>query len=95
MKEWVIIVMFVIVVYDVGQKRVGKVLKKCREYLFWVQNSVLEGNLTEMRLRQLKRELESIIDLDKDSVIIYKFESLKYSSREIMGREKGSISMEV
>lgn len=44
--------MFVILVYDVDQKRVAKVLKKCREYLFWVQNSVFEGELTEMKLRQ-------------------------------------------
>ena len=71
--------MFVILVYDVAEKRVAKVLKKCRQYLFWVQNSVLEGELTEMRLRQLKRELEQIIDKDEDSVIVYRFESLKYS----------------
>ena len=87
--------MFVILVYDVAQKRGAKVLKKCREYLFWVQNSVLEGRLTEMRLRQLKRELMQIIERDEDSVIIYKFESVKYSSREVMGLEKGSISLEL
>ena len=34
--------MFVILVYDVGEKRVAKVLKICRKYLTWVQNSVLE-----------------------------------------------------
>ncbi|HHX10172.1 MAG: CRISPR-associated endonuclease Cas2 [Bacillota bacterium] len=87
--------MFVILVYDVEQKRVAKVLKKCREYLFWIQNSVLEGELTEMKLRQLKRELKTIIDEEQDSVIIYKFQSTKYSSREVLGREKGLISMEV
>jgi len=87
--------MFVILVYDVAEKRVGKVLKKCREYLFWVQNSVFEGDLTEMGLRQLKRELEHIIDKDEDSIIIYKFGTLKYSSREILGREKNSTSMEI
>ncbi len=87
--------MFVILVYDIAEKRVGKVLKKCREYLFWVQNSVFEGDLTEMGLRQLKRELEHIIDKDEDSIIIYKFGSLKYSSREILGREKSSTSMEI
>ncbi len=87
--------MFVIVVYDVGAERVAKVLKKCREYLFWVQNSVLEGQLTEMKLRQLKKELMSIIDETYDSVIIYKFGSIKYSSREVLGREKGVLSMEV
>ncbi len=87
--------MFVILVYDIAEKRVGKVLKKCREYLFWVQNSVFEGDLTEMGLRQLKRELEHIMDKDEDSIIIYKFGSLKYSSREILGREKSSTSMEI
>jgi len=87
--------MFVILVYDVDQKRVAKVLKKCREYLFWVQNSVFEGELTEMKLRQLKRELKAIIDEEYDSVIIYRFESTRYSSREVMGLEKGLISMEV
>ncbi|HPT35853.1 MAG: CRISPR-associated endonuclease Cas2 [Bacillota bacterium] len=87
--------MFVILVYDVDQKRVAKVLKKCREYLFWVQNSVFEGELTEMKLRQLKRELKAIIDDEYDSVIIYKFESTRYSSREVLGLEKGLISMEV
>lgn len=87
--------MFVILVYDVDQKRVAKVLKKCREYLFWIQNSVFEGELTEMKLRQLKRELKAIIDDEYDSVIIYKFESTRYSSREVLGLEKGLISMEV
>ncbi|HEX3036517.1 MAG TPA: CRISPR-associated endonuclease Cas2, partial [Thermodesulfobacteriota bacterium] len=31
--------MFVILVYDVGEKRVTKVLKTARKYLYWVQNS--------------------------------------------------------
>ena len=37
--------MYVIIVYDVGEKRVGKMLKLCRQYLCWIQNSVLEGSL--------------------------------------------------
>ena len=32
--------MYVIVVYDVGVKRVGKVCKYLRQHLNWVQNSV-------------------------------------------------------
>ena len=35
--------MFVIMVYDVNQKRVAKVLKIARKYLNWVQNSVFGG----------------------------------------------------
>jgi CRISPR-associated protein Cas2 len=46
--------MYVIVVYDVGEKRVGKMLKLCRQYLCWIQNSVFEGALSEAKLRELK-----------------------------------------
>ena len=35
--------MYVIVVYDVEEKRVAKVLKYLRSYLNCVQNSVFEG----------------------------------------------------
>lgn len=80
---------FVILVYDVGEKRVAKVLKKCRQYLYWVQNSVFEGESTSTRLKQLCKELDRILNKSEDSVIIYKFESMKYSSREIIGWDKG------
>jgi len=79
----------VIAVYDVGQKRVGKVLKICRKYLYWVQNSVLEGEINESSFKKLKIELADIIDDEYDSVIFYTFRTTKYSNREIMGVEKG------
>lgn len=78
-----------IAVYDVGQKRVGKVLKICRKYLYWVQNSVLEGEINESSFKKLKIELADIIDDEYDSVIFYTFRTTKYSNREIMGVEKG------
>jgi CRISPR-associated protein Cas2 len=81
--------MFVIVVYDVNQKRVAKVLKTCRKYLYWVQNSVLEGEINESALIKLRAELERIIDKDEDSVIFYTFRTTKYSNRELMGIKKG------
>jgi len=81
--------MFAIIVYDIGQKRVSKVLKKCREYLYWVQNSVFEGEITPAKLNILKNELNSIINSKKDSVIIYTFRTTKYSSVEILGIKKG------
>jgi CRISPR-associated protein Cas2 len=81
--------MFVIVVYDVNQKRVAKVLKTCRKYLYWVQNSVLEGEINESAMVKLKAELERIIDKDEDSVIFYTFRTTKYSNRELMGIKKG------
>ena len=46
--------MYVIIVYDVGEKRVGKMLKLCRQYLCWIQNSVLEGELSDAKLLELQ-----------------------------------------
>lgn len=83
--------MFLILVYDFGEKRVGKALKICRKYLNWVQNSVFEGEITKANFVKLKRELESIMNEEEDSVILYTFRTQKYSNREIMGIEKGNI----
>ncbi len=81
--------MYVILVYDIKEERVSKVLKTCRKYLNWVQNSVFEGEITEAKLEKLKVELRKIMDDDEDSVIIYKMRTTRYSDREIMGVEKG------
>jgi len=81
--------MFLILVYDVGQKRVGKVLKICRKYLNWVQNSVLEGEISDAAFKKLKIELERVINKDEDSVIFYLLRTTKYSERQIMGIKKG------
>ncbi|MEG6565743.1 CRISPR-associated endonuclease Cas2 [Thermoanaerobacterium saccharolyticum] len=85
--------MFVILVYDVNEKRVNKVLKTCRKYLNWVQNSVLEGEISDANFRKLKSEISRIIDKEEDSVIIYTLRTTKYSDREIIGLEKGGESL--
>lgn len=77
--------MFVILVYDVKAKRNNKILKTCRKYLRHVQKSVFEGNLTEAKLKRLKNELKKISNEKEDSIIIYRFETLKYSSKEVLG----------
>lgn len=81
--------MFVILVYDVDEKRVAKVLKTARKYLYWVQNSVLEGEITDSNFRKLKEELKKIADEDVDSFIFYTFRTTKYYDREIIGLKKG------
>jgi len=81
--------MFLILVYDVNEKRINKVLKTCRKYLHWVQNSVLEGEISEANLKKLKIELSRIIDKEEDSVIFYILRTTKYSEREILGLRKG------
>ncbi|AEE90322.1 CRISPR-associated endoribonuclease Cas2 [Tepidanaerobacter acetatoxydans Re1] len=81
--------MFIILVYDVGEKRVAKVLKICRKYLTWVQNSVLEGEISAANFKKLKLELKRVIDEDEDSVIFYILRTTKYSERQSMGIKKG------
>ena len=81
-------VIFVIAVYDINEKRVGKILKICRKYLTWIQNSVFEGEISEANFKKLKYELSRIIDKEEDSIIFYSFRTTKYLDRQIMGLEK-------
>ena len=64
--------MFVILAYDVGEKRVSKVAKKVKKFLFPVQRSLYQGFITEAKLKKLKKEVDSVIDKSSDSIIIYK-----------------------
>lgn len=77
--------MFVILTYDVNSKRDAKVMKACRRYLTHEQKSVFEGVITEAKLKRLKDELKNLINSEEDSVCIYEFESLKYTSKEKIG----------
>lgn len=63
--------MYIILVYDINRKRVSKINKICKKYLFPVQKSVFEGNLTLDKLKKLQYELERQIDTDYDSICIY------------------------
>ncbi|MEM3844078.1 CRISPR-associated endonuclease Cas2 [Metallosphaera sp.] len=84
--------MFIIMAYDIEEERVNKVLKVGRRYLTWIQNSVLEGEITEAKYEKLKIELAKIIDKKKDSVIFYVNKTDLYIKKEIMGRERNSTS---
>lgn len=82
--------MFVLLFYDVREKRVAKALKICRKYLHWVQNSVFEGELSPALLVKLKIELRKTLSEEEDSVIIYTWRSERYTDRDIIGLEKGN-----
>ncbi|HOP69183.1 MAG: CRISPR-associated endonuclease Cas2 [Dethiobacteria bacterium] len=81
--------MYVILVYDVNVKRVAKVLKISRRYLTWVQNSVLEGELTEATFRSLLIELRKAISEEEDSLLFYILGEQKYAERKSIGVKKG------
>ena len=68
--------MYIIMVYDVNEKRVAKILKIGRKYLNWVQNSVLEGELSPGKYEKLKLEIKRLINEKEDSVRFYVMDSL-------------------
>ncbi|HMS66554.1 MAG TPA: CRISPR-associated endonuclease Cas2 [Saprospiraceae bacterium] len=82
--------MYVILVYDFGEKRVGKILKVCRKYLNWIQNSVFEGELSEVQLKELLLEAKKFMKDEEDSLIVFKSRSNKWLDKEIHGLEKMS-----
>ncbi|MCX4337485.1 MAG: CRISPR-associated endonuclease Cas2 [Bacteroidales bacterium] len=79
--------MYVILVYDCGEKRVGKMLKLCRKYLHRVQNSVFEGEISDVKLKILCSEADKLIDKDEDSIIIFKGRQWEWLEKEIIGKE--------
>jgi CRISPR-associated protein Cas2 len=80
--------MYVIIVYDVEQKRVTKVMKFLRRFLTWVQNSVFEGETTEAKFKEIQMGLKKLINKDKDSIVSYQMESEKNFKRSVLGLEK-------
>jgi CRISPR-associated protein Cas2 len=83
--------MYVILVYDIEEKRVGKMLKLCRRYLNWIQNSVFEGELTDIKLKQLLYEAGEIMVKEKDSIIIFKSRQEKWLEKQVIGMEKNEL----
>jgi len=83
--------MYVILVYDIGEKRVGKMLKLCRKYLSWIQNSVFEGDITEVKLKELILSAEKIMKKEEDdSLIIFSSRTDKFLEKQIIGKERSS-----
>ena len=77
--------MFVLMVYDVRVDRVTRVLKIGRKYLNHIQNSVLEGELSPAQYKQLRHEVEKVINPDHDSVRFYLLRTTRYFNIEKIG----------
>jgi len=80
--------MWVIIVYDINEKRVAKVLKYLRRYLNWIQNSVFEGELTYAELKKVKSGLKRLMNTQEDSVIIFSSNLSNEYKKEIIGLDK-------
>lgn len=83
--------MYVILVYDIGEKRVGKMLKLCRRYLSWIQNSVFEGEITEVKIKELLAEANKFIRKEEDSIIVFRSRDSSWLNKEIVGKEQSSV----
>ena len=66
-------------------------LRLCRKYLNWIQNSVFEGELSDVKLKELKILAGEIMDKDEDSLIIFSNRWDKWMEREVIGKERSSI----
>lgn len=83
--------MYVILVYDISEKRVGKMLKLCRQYLNWIQNSVFEGEITEVKLKELLTRSKAIIKREEDSIIVFKSRGEKWLDKQVIGVKKNEL----
>ena len=83
--------MYIILVYDINEARVAKMLKLCRQYLHWIQNSVFEGEITEVKLQELIYKCRAMMK-ESDSVIIFKSREQKWLEKQVIGMEKNQIS---
>ena len=81
-----------IVVYDVGVERVGKICKFLKRYLPRVQNSVFEGELSESKLEALKVGLLKHLDRGSDSVLLWVMRDARWTDRQTLGCEKLPVS---
>ena len=66
-------------------------LKLCRKYLSWVQNSVFEGEITDVKLKELIQNAHGFMDKTEDSIILFKHASVMNMDKEIIGKERGSV----
>lgn len=80
--------MFVILTYDVGEKRVNRVRKTLKKYLIWTQNSVFEGEITEAKLHKCLAEVNKSMIKDQDSLYVYRVGNPKNIIKEVVGKEK-------
>ncbi|OON98294.1 MAG: CRISPR-associated endonuclease Cas2 [Epulopiscium sp. Nele67-Bin004] len=80
--------MYVIVTYDVEEKRVNKVRKHLKKYLTWVQNSVFEGEISDALMYKCLTEMKKMTDSSKDSIYIYKVKNPRNMEKQTIGIDK-------
>lgn len=83
--------MYLLLVYDIvmdeiGKKVLPKVYKICKKYLIHIQNSVFEGELTPSQVEKLRYELRKHIRKDVDSLIVFESSDKKWLNKSFWGK---------
>ena len=68
--------MYVVIVYDVDVSRVNRINQFLKQFLYWRQNSVFEGDITQSQLEKIKVWIGKFLK-ENDRVIIYILPSKK------------------
>ena len=62
--------------------------KYLKRYLNWIQNSLLEGEVTKSELEEIKNNLTKLIEMEKDHIVIYELRSNDLFIKESIGKAK-------
>lgn len=88
--------MYVILFYDIAgreqkeRNNANRIRKAVEKFLPRVQFSVYEGEIRESDFKKLSKTLQKECASKLDSIVIYTFNSLKYSERIVIGVDKNS-----
>ena len=86
--------MYVIVFYDIAgaeqieKNNANRIRKAVEKFLPRVQFSVFEGEIRASDFKKLTNLLQKECVQELDSIVIYTFNSLKYSERIVIGQDK-------
>jgi len=81
--------MFVIVTYDISEdRRLNKVRKILKKYLYWSQLSTFEGEISEGKLAQCMSEINDVIDRNEDSIYVYEVKNPRNIKKKVLGIKK-------
>ena len=76
-----------VIVYDVDVSRVNKINQFLKQFLYWRQNSVFEGEITQSQLEKIKVWIKKFLK-EEDKVIIYILPSKKILQTVEFGESK-------
>ena len=99
-RKWLKKVGYLFLFYDIadeespaGKRRVQKVFKICKKYLYHHQKSVFRGEISPSNLLKLKLELKEVIDPSLDRITFITLPDKVSFGEEQLGPPPGSESL--